>query len=232
MSRSEFFSQVLAPTGHICIMGLMSDSSQSPRQSFYASIEEAEDTINSLASAGREVYFACATFKDPAGKRSAKNAEAYKSFFMDIDCGPGKPYETQKDGLLALQKYLEDTRLPMPTVVDSGRGLHLDAHRQELLQPHRAAQLVPLPRQPDARVRDGAECVHHHRLLRSRSDGRAAGHRQHGPDLSLQRPSRAPDAQRRRALPQGAWLVTDQTSWGTFSTCQLLSYVVRDHCEI
>ena len=125
MSRSEFFSQVLAPTGHICIMGLMSDGSQSPRQSFHASIEEAEATINNLAQAGREVYFACATFKDPAGKRSAKNADAYKSFFMDIDCGPGKPYEDKKEGLRALQKFLEDTRLPMPTVVDSGRGLHL-----------------------------------------------------------------------------------------------------------
>lgn len=125
MSRSDFFRQVLAQTGYVCVMGLMSDSSKPPRQSFHASIEEAEDTINALALDGREVYFACATFKDPAGKRSAKNAEAYKSFFMDIDCGPGKPYDTKKDGVLALQKFLEDTRLPMPTLVDSGRGLHL-----------------------------------------------------------------------------------------------------------
>lgn len=125
MSRSEFFRLVLAPTGHVCIMGLMSDSSQPPKQSFHVSVEEAEDTINALSNAGREVYFACATFKDPTGKRSAKNAEGYKSFYMDIDCGPGKPYENQKAGMLALQQFLEDTRLPLPTIINSGRGLHL-----------------------------------------------------------------------------------------------------------
>lgn len=125
MTRSDFFSQVLAPTGHVCIMGLMSDSSQPAKQTFHPSIEAAEETIEALKLAGREVYFACATFKDPTGKRSAKNAEAYKSFFMDIDCGPGKPYEHQKAGLFALQKFLEESRLPMPSIVDSGRGLHL-----------------------------------------------------------------------------------------------------------
>lgn len=125
MSRSEFFRLVLAPTGYVCIMGLMSDSSQPPRQSFHASVEEAEDTINALVDAGCEVYFGCATFKDPAGKRKAKNAEGYKSFYMDIDCGPGKPYEHQKAGMIALRDFLEESRLPLPTIVNSGRGLHL-----------------------------------------------------------------------------------------------------------
>jgi putative DNA primase/helicase len=107
----------------------MADGSAPINSKFYP-IEDAyngalDGKIDELLDEKREVYFGCATFKDPRGQRTAKNAAGYKCFRADIDCGPGKPYPTKKDGLLALQKYLEEVGLPMPTLVDSGRGWHL-----------------------------------------------------------------------------------------------------------
>lgn len=129
LTRSEFFSRVLPPTGYICLIGLMADESSCPIQRFYP-LEDIDngnlDThIADLLAAGREVYYACATFKDPRGQRTPKNALAYKTFRIDVDCGYGKPYPTQKAGLKALQKYLEDSGLPMPLIVNSGRGWHV-----------------------------------------------------------------------------------------------------------
>lgn len=129
ITRSEFFERVLPTTGHLCLVGIMADGSAPINSKFYP-IEDAyngalDNRINELLGEKREVYFGCATFKDPRGQRTAKNAAGYKCFRADIDCGPGKPYPSQKDGLLALQKYLEETGLPMPTLVNSGRGWHI-----------------------------------------------------------------------------------------------------------
>jgi len=124
MSRSTFFSLVLPPTGSICITGLMSDKSGPPKQRFFESPEAAEPYITALGDEGREVYFGCATYADPKGQRTAKNTEGFKSFYIDIDCGPGKPYASHKDGLTALGDFLTESKLPMPTIVDSGRGFH------------------------------------------------------------------------------------------------------------
>lgn len=129
ISRSDFFKQVLPHTGHICLVGLRLDKSAPPKTEFIP-IESAHDgtidsRIDEMMRDFREVYFGCATFKDPRGQRTAKNSVGYKCFRADVDCGPGKDYDTQKNGLLGLQKYLEETGLPMPTLVNSGRGWHI-----------------------------------------------------------------------------------------------------------
>lgn len=124
MSRGTFIDYVLAPTGYICIFGLTSDKSLPVVQKFFTTLEEAEETIALFAIEQRETYFACATFKDGNGKRNVKNIALLKSFFIDIDCGYNKPYENKKAGLQALSEFLEETRLPMPTLVDSGNGIH------------------------------------------------------------------------------------------------------------
>jgi hypothetical protein len=80
------------------------------------------------------VFFALAKFE--TGKsRTQDNVESLKSYWLDIDCGPnksfadektGRPsgYETQQDGLKALQKFCLDIGLPKPMLVNSGNGLH------------------------------------------------------------------------------------------------------------
>ena len=50
--------------------------------------------------------------------------------WLDIDCGydekkrKWKDYRTKEDALVALKKFTQDTKLPTPTLVDSGRGIH------------------------------------------------------------------------------------------------------------
>lgn len=48
-----------------------------------------------------------------------------KHFWLDIDCGENKPYATQADGVAALQSFCKTLGLPKPTMVNSGRGLHV-----------------------------------------------------------------------------------------------------------
>ena len=53
------------------------------------------------------------------------NVGDIQSFWLDIDCGEGKPYETQGDGADALRGFCRTVGLPKPWVVNSGRGLHV-----------------------------------------------------------------------------------------------------------
>lgn len=105
------------------MVGLKKDSA--PRQKLVGSIEELETLGNALANDGYETYFALASYADPKGGRVNANAVALKSFFVDLDCGQGKPYETQEEGLNALKAFVKKVGLPKPTVVNSGRGLHV-----------------------------------------------------------------------------------------------------------
>jgi DNA primase len=57
--------------------------------------------------------------------RIAKNAKWFKAFWLDLDCGENKPYETQSIALDALKQFVTDTGLPRPTIVNSGRGVHV-----------------------------------------------------------------------------------------------------------
>lgn len=124
LSRIEFLSLVLPPTGQYCVVGLKKD--KKPRQIFVESIEEISGEADALVHSGYDAYYALASFVDPDEGRTVVNAQQLGSFFLDIDCGEGKHYETQADGLAALRKFVADVGLPKPTsIVNSGRGLHV-----------------------------------------------------------------------------------------------------------
>lgn len=69
------------------------------------------------------VYFAPASYQT-SDNRKKSNVSRVKSFWFDIDCGAGKPYADQKEGIRALKKFLEDTKLPIPSIINSGNGLY------------------------------------------------------------------------------------------------------------
>ena len=119
---NDFLSAILPDTGSYCVVGLKEDGS--PRQKFVGSIEEVCKLSEQLVNGGYNSYFALASFNDPKEGRTAKNAQALKSFFIDIDCGMGKPYADQVEGMDALKAFIKATKLPKPTVVNSGRGIH------------------------------------------------------------------------------------------------------------
>ena len=81
---------------------------------FASTIEDLWTSIESADRDGYETYHACAAFKearnDPSGTpdgqrrfgRTKHNASGVKSFWLDIDVGPGKQYATQQKALDAL----------------------------------------------------------------------------------------------------------------------------------
>ena len=137
LSRKEFFALVLPPLEegeHYCNWGnkkeLVHENGEDKykdvvRQRFANSIDVLSDQADVLQSSGFNSFFALAKFGAVKNGRYATNAIALKSFFLDLDCGAGKPYATLDDGLDALKNFCKATGLPKPTILRSGRGAHV-----------------------------------------------------------------------------------------------------------
>jgi hypothetical protein len=126
MATIDLLNRVLPPEGigYYCILGLKDDKSKTPIQAFYKTLQEVTVQVDDLLSKNFSVYFGCAKYVDEDEGRTQKNSAYFKSFWLDIDCGVGKPYATQAIGLEALAAFCLKIKLNLPTVVDSGRGIH------------------------------------------------------------------------------------------------------------
>lgn len=122
MSLRTLLASVLAPEGWYCIVGLRKNGA--PKQLFVQTIEEAEQEAANLDSKDYDVYFACAKYESNKS-RSTDNVKAIQALWLDIDCGENKPYADQAAGLTALREFCIALNLPKPTIVNSGRGLHV-----------------------------------------------------------------------------------------------------------
>jgi len=121
-SRIPFLSAVLATEGLYCVVGLKKGA---PKQTFVETLEEIDGVVDGLISQGYDAYFGCAKYLNALEGRTAQNAKWFKSFWLDLDCGEGKPYESQAVALDALKQFVSETGLPRPTVVNSGHGVHV-----------------------------------------------------------------------------------------------------------
>ena len=117
-----FIQKILPDEGYYCVVGLK--DGVSPQQSFYDTWEGIETGIRDLLEGDFNVYFACSSFSN-SERRTQENAMYMKSFWLDLDCGEGKPYPNQADALKALLSFCQTMKLPTPTIVDSGRGIHV-----------------------------------------------------------------------------------------------------------
>ena len=122
MATTDLLTAVLPKEGWYCIVGLKQDGH--PRQVFMDTIEEAADTIEDLKNKFYDVYFACAKYENDQDGRTQKNSTYFKAFWIDVDCGVGKPYADQAEGLDALRIFCKTIHWPLPTIVNSGRGIH------------------------------------------------------------------------------------------------------------
>lgn len=126
MNRHAFLTAVLGNSGHYCLFG----AKKNPRrlvQKFYDTIEELATAADRMNGNGLDTYFALATFDDPEVEkpRAASNAVELRSFFLDLDCGPEKDYDTQTEALIALRAFCKKLGLEKPILVNSGRGVHV-----------------------------------------------------------------------------------------------------------
>jgi hypothetical protein len=117
----DLLKHVQPASGHIAIVGIKNGQ---VRQHLAPDREEADATIETFLRGGRDVYFGVATYKE-ATSRTQENVQALKAFWLDIDCVPGKDYDTQEQGLKALRNFCKTVGLPRPTLVDSGYGWHV-----------------------------------------------------------------------------------------------------------
>ena len=116
----EFLHKILPTTG-IIIVGQQLEKGF--KHFFHETVDDAWTRIQALDKAGHTVFVAQASFKTPENRRK-DNVKLIRSFWMDIDCGEGKPYANQLEGAQALGDFVRNTNLPKPSVVSSGNGLY------------------------------------------------------------------------------------------------------------
>jgi hypothetical protein len=121
MKTKNFLELLLADEGHYCVFAAKGGS---PKQSFYTSVVDVLDAAHDYDADGYDVYFALATL-ETAGSRKADNVRGMKSFFLDLDCGEGKEFPDQETAIVELRAFCKRHKLPNPTLVNSGRGVHV-----------------------------------------------------------------------------------------------------------
>lgn len=126
MDTEQFLAQVLPSTGYRFLVFIFPDGKVWSKH-----LPPGTDEIAGLAqwgvARGADVYFAVGGYEaGPDGQfsRTAERAALHRSLRVDVDCGDGKPYPDKHSGLGALLGASDSLRLPRPTLVDSGYGLH------------------------------------------------------------------------------------------------------------
>lgn len=119
---TKILASVLSTDGWYCVVGLKKTAP--PQQVFVDTLQQVEEEANRLLEKQYDVYFACAKYETNK-KRITDNVKNVRAFWLDIDCGANKPYKTQADGALALREFCRSLSLPKPTLVNSGRGIHV-----------------------------------------------------------------------------------------------------------
>jgi len=118
-----FLETVLPSEGTYVITGIRNKTDV--RQKYAESLEDAYRLIeNFKKEPPTNIYFALSTFE--GFSRKAVDSIYIKSFFLDLDVGKDKnSYDTKEQAFEGLAKFLGDTGLPEPTIIDSGNGLHV-----------------------------------------------------------------------------------------------------------
>jgi hypothetical protein len=121
MKTKQFLNLVLGDEGHYCVFAAKDGA---VKQKFFTSVQDVIDAANGFDANGYDAYFALATLEE-AGSRKADNVQSIKSFFLDLDCGPNKEFANQETAILELKDFCARHSLPTPTLVNSGRGVHV-----------------------------------------------------------------------------------------------------------
>lgn len=120
MDTADFLTLILPTEGLQVIVAIRGTS----KQSFTNSCQLAAQSIKRLDTGNSAVYHACASYKDTSS-RKAVNVHAVKCFWLDVDCGPTKPFPDQAAGIVAVELFSKQLGLFDPYIVKSGNGLHV-----------------------------------------------------------------------------------------------------------
>jgi len=136
MTNFDLLDTVQPAGGWYAVVGIKGAGANVQRQQHLVETRAELDALSSrLVQGGWNVFFGVAKYKDDSSRKKS-NVLALKAFWLDIDCGPtkaavnektGRPggYIDQATGLTALKTFCTHIGLPRPTIVNSGRGLHV-----------------------------------------------------------------------------------------------------------
>ena len=68
-----------------------------------------------------DVYFATGSFDT---NRTADDCQYKRALYLDIDCGPSKPYDSKRTGITELVGFCDEYFVRPNIIVDSGNGIH------------------------------------------------------------------------------------------------------------
>ena len=123
MELKDFLKAILPTTGSRYFIGTV-DAASRFKQRPAATILDAQKLIESYKTSAHDIYIATGSYIFN-GKRTAANVVSKKCFYLDLDCGEGKPFADKNVALFELLKWRKRHNLPKISVlVDSGNGIH------------------------------------------------------------------------------------------------------------
>jgi hypothetical protein len=124
MQLSNFLKKVLPHDGIYCATAITPEEPKAKvRNQFLGTTEDCANWIQSQ-NGKANLYHACASYKTP-GKRTKDNVHSLRALWADIDIRDDKGYKTFEDAFHGLHNFLIVSKLPVPTTVFSGNGIHV-----------------------------------------------------------------------------------------------------------
>ena len=122
MLAREFIASLLPGEG-LYALGIIKPETKKFRVQFFNDLDVLCSTAENVNGSGEDVYVAPFSFGSKS--RQANNAVRTRSFFLDLDVGtePNK-FQTKKEAAKELHRFIAESGLPTPTVIDSGGGYH------------------------------------------------------------------------------------------------------------
>lgn len=120
---NDFLTAVLPSSGTYCAVEL---STKRLQHFFTPALDAMDAQTQAFCAENKNAFFALATFATDS--RKASEATLIRSLFIDIDCGPSKPYKTKQEAVTAFAAFLDVSglgALGQPWMVDSGGGVHV-----------------------------------------------------------------------------------------------------------
>lgn len=132
MQLSQFLQKVLPHEGIYC-----ADVITKEGKSKNTYLDSTEDLAKFILSKNGQanLYHACSSFKVP-GSRKKDNVHRVRSLWADIDVRPDKGYNDFPSAFKGISDFLASTKLPIPTTVFTGSGIHLYWTLKQDLEPH------------------------------------------------------------------------------------------------
>lgn len=116
----QFYEKLLPSQGVYCVTSI--DNYKNVRNRFAESLNDLINIVTGLTSHDTNIFVAPGSFVGHS--RKAESSAFLRSFFIDLDVGSDKPYDSKQDAQDAIEYLCVTAELPPPVIVDSGGGIH------------------------------------------------------------------------------------------------------------